>query len=309
MVLRRSACNCSQRMTDNSGVIVFISLFSLLVIVTEGVSTRSQPPQDQPSTKNVSITETTTPNLGARPNFQAKLETWAAQQHNLSRPTLILRPKYGLGNQMLSLVSGIALALVADRRLVVAWEGPFRFLLDPPFHLPEGPTSSSGVRAAVHFTAHSPGFPAAARALACGDVDGLLAGRVVEVEADQFFLPLVLLSPQVALSSAGKEAIVQGGVARCATGRPCRRHPAHPLPAPPLPPRLARSRRAVTPGVRGRARAGSPRPDSARRARRGARWRRCSRRWRAGSSGPRRPSGPHAPARRPPDCGACLPIP
>jgi hypothetical protein len=190
-------CSCYQHRADNCGKIIFVVLFSLLVFATEGGASRSQPPHAQPSTKKVlaNDTDTTALNPGARSDFHAKLEMWAAQQHNLSRPTLVLRPKYGLGNQLLSLVSGIALALVTDRRLVVAWEGPFRFLLDPPFHLPEGLGGRGG--AAADFTAHSPGFPAAARALACGDLARLLPARVVEVEADQFFLPLVLLSPQV----------------------------------------------------------------------------------------------------------------
>jgi hypothetical protein len=227
MVLRQSTFNCFLHTTDKSGLITFISLFSLLVIVTEGVS-RLQPLHAQTSTKNVS-TEAKTPNLSPSPDFQARLERWAAQQHNLSRPTLVLRPKYGLGNQLLSLVSGIALALVADRRIAVNWEGPFRFLLDPPFHLPEGPAGNGGGRATVHFTAHSPGFPAAARALACGDLAGLLAGRVVEVEADQFFLPLVLLSPQVEPAPGEREGMVEGGVARCEAGARSRpRHPASP---------------------------------------------------------------------------------
>jgi hypothetical protein len=186
-----------QHTTDKFRFVVFAFLLSLLVI-TDGISSR-QPPTAQPTTKNVTgHANTDAPNLGApRSDFQAKLESWATQQHNLSRPTLVLRPKYGLGNQLLSLISGIALALVTDRRLVVAWEGPFRFLLAPPFHLPEETGDSVIGRATVHFTAHSPRFPAAARALACGDLAGLLPTHVVDMEADQFFLPLVLLSPQV----------------------------------------------------------------------------------------------------------------
>jgi hypothetical protein len=294
MVFGQSVRNCYQRTPDYYGLIAFILLFSLPVIVAEGVSTRSQPPHAQPSTKNLS--ETKTPD-GA--DFQSKVETWAAQQHNFSRPTIILRPKYGLGNQLLSLVSGIALALVTDRRLLVAWEEPFRFLLDPPFYLPEGPAKSVGGRATVHFTAHSPGFPAAARALACGDLAGLLVARVVEVEADQFFLPLVLLSPQVQLSPVGMEGLVDG-VAK--------QHGAMAYSL--LPHSAANSpcslTRAVTLALSARARAGFPRPDSAHLCRGGARWRRCSRPLGAGPSGPHCASGAAAPPHRLPHPRVCI---
>jgi hypothetical protein len=128
------------------------------------------------------------------------LEDWADLQRNTSVPALILKPKYGLGNQLLSLVSGLALALISERRLFVVWEEPFRGLLEPPFDwsLPKDVAAAAAAgRASVSFTAHSPDFPAAARALACGDLAALLPSSAVVVESDQFFLPLVLLSPQV----------------------------------------------------------------------------------------------------------------
>jgi hypothetical protein len=229
VTLQSRACNCSQHWTVRFRMIIFVVFFLLLVISTEEVPSPLQPPHAQVPSAAINETGHTKNALKLGPSeFQARIESWASQQHNRSRPTLVLRPKYGLGNQLLSLVSGIALALVADRRLLVAWEGPFRFLLDPPFHLPEEMDGSSGGRATVHFTAHSPRFPAAARALACGDLKGLLPAHVVEVEADQFFLPLVLLSPQVGQACGEKG---WGGLVAVSAGL---QRPAVATPPPPL---------------------------------------------------------------------------
>ena len=65
---------------------------------------------------------------------------------------------------MLSAVSGLALALVANRRLAIDWEEPFVGLFDPPFEwrprelVPPVPGwDTTGRRGYVHLTAHSPG--------------------------------------------------------------------------------------------------------------------------------------------------------
>ena len=62
-----------------------------------------------------------------------RLDVWAKQNSDSTRPALVFRPRFGLGNRMLSAVSALALALVTNRRLFVEWEYPFEGLFECPF--------------------------------------------------------------------------------------------------------------------------------------------------------------------------------
>ena len=229
-----------------------------------------------------------------------KLEHWLGVQRNRSAPVLVLRPKYGLGNQLLSLVSAFALALVTHRRLQVDWEAPFRGLLEPPFDWsPTTLVTATEGLVAVHFTAHSPLFPAAARALACGNMEELLPGWAVALEADQFFLPLILLSPQVSFAKTVSAVfclirtwlsrlVVKFCPSASTSEQVCMRLAAF----------------GGNPTRHGRALAGSlslgstPQPrrrGRLQRSRRRASWPRCLRLWASGSYVPPGPSGPARP--------------
>ncbi len=63
----------------------------------------------------------------------ARLDAWAQGRADASLPALVLHPKFGLGNRMLSAISALALAIATDRRLFVEWEHPFAGLFDSPF--------------------------------------------------------------------------------------------------------------------------------------------------------------------------------
>jgi len=69
---------------------------------------------------------------GAAPG-NSELNAWARHNDDAARPALVLRPKYGLGNRMLSAISALALAVATDRRLFVEWEHPFEDLFISPF--------------------------------------------------------------------------------------------------------------------------------------------------------------------------------
>jgi hypothetical protein len=70
---------------------------------------------------------------GSAQDAAARLDAWAERHADAARPALVLHPRYGLGNRMLSAVSALALALATDRRLFVEWEHPFDGLFESPF--------------------------------------------------------------------------------------------------------------------------------------------------------------------------------
>lgn len=68
------------------------------------------------------------------------LNAWARHHADAARPALVLHPRYGLGNRMLSAISSLALALATDRRLFIEWEPNFDGLFESPFPSGWGPT-------------------------------------------------------------------------------------------------------------------------------------------------------------------------
>ena len=163
----------------------------------------------------------------------ARLDAWARQRADASLHALVLHPKFGLGNRMLSAISSLALAIATDRRLFVEWEHPFAELFDSPFQSAwEWPGPQPGHAAAqkrhLDLTASSPVFSryaklprvrthaapcqiciadqkmhvgdlartrrSVASELACKGAHAVLGdAAVVEVSSDQYFLPLLLV--------------------------------------------------------------------------------------------------------------------
>eukprot|EP00277_Geminigera_cryophila_P018857 CAMPEP_0179439302 /NCGR_PEP_ID=MMETSP0799-20121207/22942_1 /TAXON_ID=46947 /ORGANISM="Geminigera cryophila, Strain CCMP2564" /LENGTH=295 /DNA_ID=CAMNT_0021221597 /DNA_START=90 /DNA_END=974 /DNA_ORIENTATION=+ len=133
-----------------------------------------------------------------------ELNAWARHNDDAARPALVLRPKYGLGNRMLSAISALALAVATDRRLFVEWEHPFEDLFISPFpagwlqpaaELADLATSRRWHRPqTLDLTASSPTFSSIAAGLVCQGASVVLGGAaVVEVSSDQYFLPLLLI--------------------------------------------------------------------------------------------------------------------
>ena len=94
----------------------------------------------------------------------ARLDAWAQRRADASLPALVLHPKFGLGNRMLSAISALALAIATDRRLFVEWEHPFAGLFDSPFDSAWQWPGQEGKHAAAQqmhldLTASSPTFP------------------------------------------------------------------------------------------------------------------------------------------------------
>ena len=123
----------------------------------------------------------------------AQLDAWAEHHDDVSRPAILLRPKYGLGNRMLSAISALAFAVATDRRLFIEWDQPFEGLFDSPFpsgwrrpvtELAYAPSATAGSRAQIlDLTASSPSFSNIAAKMACHGAQAVLGdAAVVEVE-------------------------------------------------------------------------------------------------------------------------------
>ena len=99
--------------------------------------------------------------VGSAPqDVAARLDAWAGRHADAARPALVLHPRYGLGNRMLSAVSALALALATDRRLFVEWEQPFDGLFESPFPSGWRRPAEDGppVARTLDLTASSPAF-------------------------------------------------------------------------------------------------------------------------------------------------------
>lgn len=159
---------------------------------------------------------------------ESHLNAWARHHADAAWPALVLHPRYGLGNRMLSAISALALALVTDRRLLIEWEPPFDGLFESPF--PSGWVPTASARwdqrrsRVLDLSASSPSFTRSVRPgapncllllgapkclephaclsltrsiaaeLACKGARAVVTDAlVVEISSDQYFLPILLL--------------------------------------------------------------------------------------------------------------------